>query len=161
MRFIGGGEVIEVVMIGVGVAGFHVVTIGEGEIEVNEATFWIGDEGTVYVMIGIGMGAANFAISGAFFVVISSVFLGSQKKVNSESDFGCGDEVISFISSASGFQKKDRSETDFVRGITGEEMTFLGGPIQSFTTCCIGVSWEGTDEVVIFFAGKAFSMMTS
>ncbi len=86
IRFVGWGEVSEVVMIGVGMV-IEVVMIGEGEMGDNEATFWIGDEGTVYVMIGIGMGAANFAISGAFFVVISSVFSGSQKKVNSGSSF--------------------------------------------------------------------------
>ncbi len=70
-------------------------------------------------------------------------------------------EAFSFDSSASGFQKKDRSETDFIHGITGDEMTFLGGPIQSCTTCCIGVSCDGTDVVVILLAGKGFRVMTS
>ncbi len=84
---------------------------------------WIGGDGTLNVTIGIGMGAVNFAISGAFFVVISSVSLDSQKKVSSESDFRFRDadevetfegDAFSFDSSASGFQKKERSETDFV-----------------------------------------------
>ncbi len=68
----------------------------------------------------------------------SSASSGVQKKVSSESDFGCGDvkdEVISFVSSASESQKKEISETGFVHGVTGEEMTFMGGAIQRVTTC--------------------------
>ncbi len=65
--------------------------------------------------------------------------MGSQKKEYSDgSDFGCGDvrdvvtfdgEAISFDSSASEFQKKDRSERSFVRGVTGDKMSFIGGAI--------------------------------
>ncbi len=63
---------------------------------------------------------------------------GSQKKVNSDSAFGSGDvieavildrEVILYVFSASGFQKKERSETGFVHGVTGDEMSFVGGVI--------------------------------
>ncbi len=84
------------------------------------------------------MGAVNFAISGAFFVVTSLVSLNSQKKDNSESEFRCRDadevvtfdgEAFSFVFSISEFQKNESSETDFVRGDTGEETSFLGGSI--------------------------------
>ncbi len=102
-------------------------------------TCWIADEGTVHVMIGIGMGAENFATGGSFFAATSLVSLDSQKKENSEdSDFGCRDirdEVISFTSSASGSQKKERSETSFVHGVAGDETIFLGGAIQRVTIC--------------------------
>ncbi len=95
-------------------------------------------------MIGIGTGAESFAISAAFFVVTSLVSLDSQKKDNSDSEFGSGDaddavtffgEAISFVFSVSGFQKNERSEMGFVHGVTGDETIFLGGPIQSLTTC--------------------------
>ncbi len=121
-------------------------------------------------MIGFGVGVENFSTGGTFFISTSFVSSGSQKKENSDSDFRRRDdgngvtfvgEAISFVSSVSGFQKNDRSETDFVHGVTGEEMTFLGGLIQSFTTCCIGASCDGTDVVVILLTGKGFSMTTS
>ncbi len=103
----------------------------------TDETCWIGTVGTLQVMIGIGMGAANFAISGAFFIATSSASLDSQKKVNSDFGFGCDtDEVetfdgeaFSFDSSASGFQKNESSETSFVHGDTGEETIFLEGAI--------------------------------
>ncbi len=85
--------------------------------------------------ICFGTGAENFVTSGALFVVTSLVSSGSQKKVYSEdSDFGSRDvgdvvtfieEAISSVSSASGFQKNDRSEIDFVCGATGDEMSFV------------------------------------
>ncbi len=90
------------------------------------------------MMIGIGMGAENFLISGTFFVAISFVSSGVQKKENSDSVFRCGDvgdamilvrEAISYAFSASGIQKKDRSETGFVHRDTGDEMNFVGGAI--------------------------------
>ncbi len=43
----------------------------------------------------------------------------------------------------------------------GDSMTFIGNAIRSDFTCCIGVSWEGTDVVMIFLAGKAFSVTIS
>ncbi len=94
MRSIGWGVAIVVVMIGIGEV-IEVVTIGEGEMEVNEATFWIGGdeirtsvmwfgtkactgmtrwiggEGTLYMMIGFGVSVVNFSISGLLFVVTS------------------------------------------------------------------------------------------
>ncbi len=100
-------------------------------------------------------------------MVTSLVFSGSQKKVSSDSVFGSGDavildgEVTSFVHSASGSQKKDKSVTDFVRGDTGDEMSFMGGAIQRDTTCCISASCEGTDVVMIFLAGMAFRETTS
>ncbi len=102
-------------------------------------------------------------------MVTSLASSGSQKKENSDFGFRCDanevetfdGEAFSFESSASGFQKKESSETSFVCGNTGEEMTFLGGAIQSFMTCCIGVSCDGTDAVVILLMGKAFSVTTS
>ncbi len=69
---------------------------------------------------------------------------GSQKKEYSDSSFRCDDardvvtfdeEAISFVFSTSGFQKKDRSETGFVHGDTGDEMSFVGGVIQRDLTC--------------------------
>ncbi len=104
----------------------------------------MGGDATLNVTIGFGTGAENFLNSGAFFIAISFISSGTQKKENSESDFGRRDdrdgvtfdgEAISFMSSASGFQKKDRSEMDFIHGITGDEMTFMGGAIRSITTC--------------------------
>ncbi len=124
----------------------------------------MGGDRTLCMMIVFGFNVVSFAISGAFFVVTSLASSGSQKKENSEDDFVCddvGDVVISFAFSASESQKKERSETDFVCGVTGEETTFLGGLIQSFTTCCIGASCDGTDVVVILLEGKAFSVTTS
>ncbi len=106
-------------------------------------TFWMGGEGTLIMMIGFGTSEVNFVTEGSFFVVSSLASSDSQKKVNSDFSFGCdADEVetfdgeaFSFESSASGFQKKERSETSFVRGDTGDETTFLGGAIQRVTTC--------------------------
>ncbi len=92
-------------------------------------------------MIGFGFGVENVVTSGTLFVVTLFASWGAQKKEYSEDGVGCGDvgtfdeDAISFMFSASGFQKKDRSETDFMRGVTGEEMSFLGGVIQSETTC--------------------------
>ncbi len=83
----------------------------------------MGGEGTLHVTIGIGTGAENFTISGAFFVVISLASSDSQKKVSSDSVFGSGDvseeetfigEAFSFMFSASGIQKKDKSEMGFI-----------------------------------------------
>ncbi len=45
------------------------------------------------------------------------------------------DDVFSYVSSALGFQKKERSVMGFVRQVAGDEMTFLGGAIQSEMTC--------------------------
>ncbi len=144
------GEVIEVAMIGVGEMGFNVVTCCMGDEGIRTSvmkfgakactgmTRWMGGEGILYVMIFFGTSAENFSTSVALFVVTSLASLGVQKKVSSESDFGCRDvkdEVISFVSSASESQKKEISETGFMRGVAGDEMTLLGGPIQSFTTC--------------------------
>ncbi len=104
----------------------------------------MGGEGILYVTIGIGMGAVNFVTSGALFVATSLASSDSQKKDNSNSGFRCRDadevetfdgEAFSFIFSASGFQKDDRSEMSFVRGDTGDEMSFVGGAIRSMTTC--------------------------
>ncbi len=49
----------------------------------------------------------------------------------------------------------------FMREDTGDEMSFIAGAIQSFFTCCIGVSCEGTDMEMILLVGNGFSMMTS
>ncbi len=104
----------------------------------------MGGDGTLNVTIGIGMGAVNFAIGGSFFVASSFISSGDQKKEYSGSVFGSRDvddveildgEATLFISSASGFQKKDRSETDFVSGVTGDEMNFVGGAIQRDLPC--------------------------
>ncbi len=113
-------------------------------------TCWIGTVGTLHVMIGFGFRAVSFATLGALFVATSSASSDSQKKESSETRFRIGDvddvgtlegettfigEAISFVSSASGFQKNERLETAFVRGDTGEETIFMGGPIQSVFTC--------------------------
>ncbi len=89
-------------------------------------------------MIGFSFGVENVVTSGMLFVVTSLDFLGVQKKETSDDWFGNGDdgdEVISFISSASGSQKKERSETSFVHGITGDETSFVGEVIRSEMTC--------------------------
>ncbi len=128
---------------------------------------WTGGDGTLNVMMRFGIGEANFSTEGALFVATSSASWGVQKKEYSEDGVGCGDvgtfdgDAISFVFSASGFQKNERSEMGFVRGDTGDETIFLGGAIQNFTTCCMGVSCDGTVVVVIFLAGKAFREMTS
>ncbi len=102
----------------------------------------MGGDGTLIMTIGFGFSAANFPTGGVFFVVTSFDSSGSQKKDNLNSDFRCTDKVetfdgeaISFDSSALGIQKKERSETDFVHGVIGDETTFLGGAIQRVTTC--------------------------
>ncbi len=86
----------------------------------------------------------NFGISGTFFVATSFASSGVQKKVYSEMRFRIRDvddvetfegEATSFVSSTSGFQKKDSSEMGLVHGDTGDEMIFLGGAIQRDTTC--------------------------
>ncbi len=106
-----------------------------------EETCCTEGEGTLHMMIGFGFSVVNFAISGAFFVAISFTSLDSQKKVNSEIDFGCRDavildgEVTLFMSSASGFQKKDRSVMGFRHGVTGNEMIFVEDENQSDLTC--------------------------
>ncbi len=90
------------------------------------------------MMIGFGISGVNFVTEGSFFVVTSFVSSGSQKKVYSEVDFGCrhvedavifDEEMTWFVFLASGFQRKDRSETSFIRGVTGDEMSFVGGAI--------------------------------
>ncbi len=71
----------------------------------------MGGEGTLYVMIGFGTSAVNFSISGTFFV------------------------ATSFILSASGSQKKDRSEMGFGRRGTSDVENFIGGTIRRDLTC--------------------------
>ncbi len=78
----------------------------------------------IRTVIGFGFSVVNFATGGSFFVATSFVSPGSQKKVYLEdSDFRCRDvedavnfigEVTSFVSLASGFQKKESSEMGFV-----------------------------------------------
>ncbi len=73
------------------------------------------------MMIGIGTGAVNIATSGALFIATSFVSSGSQKKENSDSDFGSddvGEAVISFVSSASESHKKERPDSGFRRHFT-------------------------------------------
>ncbi len=105
-------------------------------------TFWTGGEGTLNVTIGIGTGA--FSISGTFFVVTSLVSSEVQKKESSETRFGIGDVddvgalegvATSFVFSALGIQKKNRSMMGFMHGVTSEEMSFMGGAIRRVTTC--------------------------
>ncbi len=83
------------------------------------------------MMIGFGIGAENFSILGALFVATLLESSDSQKKVNSGSSFRCGDvrdvvtfdgEATSFMSSASGFQKNENSQTGFGCKITGDSM---------------------------------------
>ncbi len=82
-------------------------------------------EGTLHVMIGIRMGAVNFATSGALFVATSFASLGVQEKEYSEDGVECRDvidveilegEATLFMSSVSGIQNKERSEMGFVHG---------------------------------------------
>ncbi len=102
----------------------------------------MGGDGTLIMTIGFGFSAANFLTGGVFLVATSFDSSGSQKKDNSNSDFRCTDKVetfdgeaISFDSSASGIQKKDRSGMGFVHGVTGDEMIFVGDENQSDLTC--------------------------
>ncbi len=156
MIFVGIGVVIVVSMIGAGEMGFSVATCCMGGDEIRDSemnigvtahtgmTCWIGGEGTVHVMIGIRMGAENFATLGALFVVTSFVSSGVQKKVYSEDGVRCRYVVAvetfegkasSFMFSVSGNQKKDRPETGFVHGDTSDEMSFIGDENQSDFTC--------------------------
>ncbi len=120
---------IEVAMIGIGKMGFHVVTFWMGGEGIRDSmmrfgmTCRIGGDAIRETMICFGTSAENFAISSALFIAISFISSGCQKKVYSDSVFGSGDvdDVVtfdgvatSFIFSASGIQKKDRSEMDFV-----------------------------------------------
>ncbi len=100
--------------------------------------------GTLQMMIGFGFSEVNFSTGGVFFMANSFISSGSQKKDTSDSGFRGRDadevetfdgEAFSFVSSASGFQKNDRSEMSFVCGDTGDETSFLGGPIQRDMTC--------------------------
>ncbi len=109
-----------------------------------DETCWIGGVGTLIVMIGFGFGVENVVTSGTLFVAFSFISLGCQKKESSGSIFRGRDfsdavifveEVTSYVFSDSGSQKKERSEMSFVHGFTGDEMNFLGGAIQSETTC--------------------------
>ncbi len=109
-----------------------------------EETRWTGAVRTLHEMIGFGTGAVNFSTSGAVFVATSFVSSGSQKKENSDSSFGRGDdgdalifigEATLFMSSVSGFQKKDSSVMGFISGDTGEVMNFVGEAIRSDLTC--------------------------
>ncbi len=81
---------------------------------------------------------------GVLFVATSLVSSGSQKKVYSSSDFGRrddGDALIldrkstSFMFSASGIQKKERSVMGFIHGDTGNEEIFIGDVIRRVLTC--------------------------
>ncbi len=96
----------------------------------------MGAVGTLQMMIGFRVSVENFVTGGSFFVVTSLVSSGSQKKDNSNSYFRCRDadevetfdsEAISFLSSASGIQKKESLETDFIRGVTGDETKYFWG----------------------------------
>ncbi len=98
----------------------------------TRVTCRIGTVGTLYVMIGFGIGAENFAISGAFLIATSFISSDSQKKENSETGFGCGDagdavildgEATSFMSSASGFQKKGQIRDGFRMHTSNEEIS--------------------------------------
>ncbi len=121
-------------------------------------------------MICFRTSAENFAISSAFFVAISFISLGCQKKEYSDSVFGSGDvddvvtfegEASSFMSSTSGFQKKERSETDFVHGDTGDEMSFAGG-IGILTSVTLYGLWAfrettfctGGEAIVVLMIGN-------
>ncbi len=104
------------------------------------------------MMIGFGISVVNFATGGTFFVVTSFASSGSQKKVYSDSSFGSRDDedavnfdgdVTSFVSSALGIQKKERSEMSFICGVIGDVMIFVGDEIQSDFTCCIGAVGTG------------------
>ncbi len=88
-----------------------------------EETLWTGGEGILYVMIFFGIGEVNFSTEDALFVATSLASSDSQKKVNLDSEFRCRDaddvetfegEASSFMSSTSGFQKKNRSEMGFI-----------------------------------------------
>ncbi len=107
-----------------GAEGIRVSVMRFGMKACNNETLWTGAEGTLHVMNGIRTGAGIFATSGALFVATSLESLGSQKNENSESGFGCGGtrdvvifdgEATLFISSASGFQKKENSDVTFIQ----------------------------------------------
>ncbi len=105
-------------------------------------TFRIGGVGILHVTIGFGISKVNLVMSIAHCVTSSFTFSGVQRKENSDLDsfsisisFLFNDETVSFVFSISEFQKKDSSETDFVRGDTGESMSFMEGVICSDTTC--------------------------
>ncbi len=90
--------------------------------------------------IGFGISEVNSAMADAHSMM--SLFASSrvQKKENLDSfsflvsfSFSISfvfslrhSEAFSFVFSSSGFQKKDNSEMDFVHGVTGDEMSFMG-----------------------------------
>ncbi len=110
-------------------------------------------------MIGEGVGVENSSTGGDFFVFFFNFFdffdfnflvatsfvsSGIQKKVSSGSVFESGEvddvvtfigEAMSYVSSVSGFQKKERSVMGFVCGITGDETIFVGDENHSDFTC--------------------------
>ncbi len=109
-------------------------------------TFRIGDNGTLHETIEFDFSEVNFMMSDAHSTMSSFVFSETQKNENSDLvsfsisiSFSFNNEVFSFIFSfeisISEFQKKDNSETVFVRGDTGDSMSFLGGVIRRDTTC--------------------------
>ncbi len=92
MSFVGVGILIVVSTIDIGEMGYRVVTcsMGSDEIWVSmmwfamkaciEETCWMGGDEIQETTICFGTGAENFAISGAFFIVISFASSDSQKK---------------------------------------------------------------------------------
>ncbi len=149
MTFIGIGVVIVVSMIGIGEMGFNIVTCCMGGDEIRDSemnigvmahtgeTCWTEGDAIQVLMILSDVKEQEITSIGTLSAWFCS--LGTQKKESSETRFGIGDvddvgtlegEATLFVSSTSGFQKKVRSVMDFVCGVTGEEMSFVGGVIQ-------------------------------
>ncbi len=116
------GEVTEVEMIRVGEMECIVETtwMGGDWIRTSEMRFGLkvrtvvtcsmGGDATLNVTTGFGRGAENFVSSGALFI------------------------ATSLVSSSSGSQKKESSETCFRHGDTGDEVNFEGDEIFIGTT---------------------------
>ncbi len=128
-------------------------------------TFWIGGVGTLYMMMGFGMSEVNSAMSDAHSMTSSFISSEVQKKESLDSDLfsisisfsfliSFDDETFSFVFSISEFQKKDSSKTDFVRGDTGEETSFVGGGVSCrVTICCMGAVGIGVSTILCTGAG--------
>ncbi len=154
MRFIVRGIVTVVLMIRFGKKGCTVVRfwVGVDEIWVSMMrlgmkartgeTCWTGGKGIQVSVIFSDVKEQQITSFGTLSASFCSS--GTQKKEYSDSVFRCKDaidavtfneEAILFVSSALGFQKNERSDMGFVRGVTSNEEIFVGEAIWSNLTC--------------------------
>ncbi len=134
-----------------GAEGISVSVMDIGVLACTREALCTEAEATLHLMTGIGTDVGRFSPSDALFEVTSFVSSasGSQKKENSD--------VTLFDSSASEFQKNEKLETGFGHEDTGNVVIFVGEAIFSDLTCCI--SAVGTGTLVTLSGEPTFSVM--